>query len=122
MSEPTVAARLFYDDGCGPCRFFARASVGVGLGRVRMLPLRSPEADRDLRGLRAEEREGSFHLLTTRGLSSGEAALLPWVRVTLGPHLAEVIARAPPFRRTLVGVYRLLWEHRRTHGCGVASR
>lgn len=112
--------RLFYDGGCGPCSLFARASRGLSRGRVKIVPLQSLEADPDLGRLSPEVREGSFHLVAQGSLSSGEEALLPWLRATLGPSAAEGVRHVPPARVLMVRLYRRLWEERRRHGCGAA--
>lgn len=120
MSGPGVA-RLYYDGGCGPCSFFARASLGLGRGRVEIIPLGDRQADPDLGGLSPEVRESSFHLKDRGRLVSGENAILPWVGVTLGPRIERGVARIPPTRYLLVRLYRRLWEARRRSGCARPS-
>jgi predicted DCC family thiol-disulfide oxidoreductase YuxK len=122
MFARTRPARLFYDGGCGPCTFFARASQGLGRGRIEIVPLASTDADRDLGALAPEVREGSFHLLSEDRLVSGENALVPWLSLAVGRTMAQGVAHVPPARWIVVQVYRRLWEHRRTHGCAAPGR
>ena len=68
-------AVLFYDDACGPCTLFARASRALARREVEILPLRGTEPDRILGRLTPERRYGSFHLSIHGRLDSGPDAL-----------------------------------------------
>ncbi len=111
------AARLFYDDACGPCRLFARASEAVSHHRVVAAPLSGSDADARLAGLSAEARFGSAHLDAGRDLRTGDALALPLVGLTLGPRWERIVRRIPPAERALRRAYLWLWEYRRTRGC-----
>ena len=115
-------ARLYYDDGCGPCRFFASAAAGLSRHRVRAIPLAAAAAEGDLAGLSAEVRYGSAHLVYGTDLRSGESITGPLVGLTLGDRWERVVRNAPFVDRMLRGAYRRAWEARRARGCGADTR
>jgi len=112
------AARLYYDDGCGPCRFFARAAAGVSHHRVEAIPLNAGPADGELGHLSEETRFGYAHLVSNSGLRTGESIAAPLLGLTLGSSWERVARRAPFVDRVLRGLYRRAWESRRARGCG----
>lgn len=114
-------ALLFYDDGCGPCTVFARASRGLARRRVEIRPLADPGSDRYLGSLSTEQRFGSFHLSSRGRLESGTAALPEWVGLFAGACGERAVRGVPPIRSGVERVYRLLWNHRRTHGCAAPA-
>ena len=116
-SSTDRAARLFYDDACGPCRLLARAGETVSRHRVVAAPLSAGDADVRLVGLSAETRFGSAHLDAGAELRTGDALAVPLVGLTLGPYWERVVRRVPPAERALRRTYRWLWEYRRTRGC-----
>lgn len=115
------AARLFYDDGCGPCRLFARAAEAMSHHRVAAVPLDAPDAEPLLGLLDPGTRFGYAHLAAGDRLSSGEALTLPLLGLTLGPTWEEVARRVPRLARSLERLYRRFWAVRRTGGCGRRS-
>jgi hypothetical protein len=115
------AARLFYDDSCGPCRLLARAAEGVSRHHVVATPLTDASADRPLGALPYERRYGYAHLATGGPVLTGAALTTPLVGVTLGPRAEAVVRRLPPVERSIRWAYERLWEYRRTHGCAARS-
>ena len=111
-------ARLYYDDGCGPCRLLARAAEGASRHRLVSTPLSSPSADRDLAALSPEERFGSAHLLGSEGLRSSERMPLSLLGVVAGPTARRVVERVPWLDGSLRWAYQYLWTARRARGCG----
>jgi len=112
------AARLYYDDGCGPCRLLARAAEGASRHRLVSTPLASATADRDLAALSPEQRFGSAHLLTSEGLRSSERMPLSLLGVVAGPTVQRVVERVPWLGGSLRRAYTYLWTARRDRGCG----
>ncbi len=112
------AARLFYDDGCGPCRLFARAAEAMSHHRLAAVPLDAPGAEPLLGRLDPGTRFGYAHLAAGDRLSTGEALTLPLLGLTLGPTWEEFARRVPRLGRYLEGLYRRFWAARRTRGCG----
>jgi hypothetical protein len=115
-----LAARLYYDDSCGPCRLLARASAGLSRHRLIATPLAAPAADDALGALPPEVRHAYAHLVTADGLLTGEMLAVPLLGVALGPRIESAVRRLPPVVRAVKGLYVRLWEYRRTRGC--ASR
>jgi len=113
--------RLFYDPGCGPCTLFARVSEWSSRSRLKSLPYDGPEATRELRDMRDEDRFAYAHLVDARGRRSGAEIMNPLVGLTLGPAGERVATRVPPIDRGLRWLYQLFWNYRRAHGCGTAS-
>lgn len=112
------AARLYYDDGCGPCRFFARAAAGVSHHRVEAIPLDARVADGELGALPSEARYGYAHLASGDGLRTGEAIAVPLLGLAFGSSWERVARHAPFVDRALREMYRRAWESRRARGCG----
>jgi hypothetical protein len=113
--EPPV--RLYYDPGCGPCRFFARSVAWAAHARVRSLPYDGVEADRELAGLSAEDRFAYAHLVDQHGRRSGADIMAPLVGLTLGPTGERVVRDVGPADRALRWIYGRFWTYRRTRGC-----
>jgi predicted DCC family thiol-disulfide oxidoreductase YuxK len=95
---PVNGAILLYDSDCGFCRW----SLGKILawdrsGALTPAALDSPEADRALAGMPAEERMGSWHLQDGEGrVHSAGAGFEPLLRLLPGGSpLAALAARAP---------------------------
>jgi predicted DCC family thiol-disulfide oxidoreductase YuxK len=118
MTEPGYFA-LFYDDGCGPCTFWARLSRGFGRGRIRIYSLDSPEAEGTLKSLPETDRYGSFHLSSPEHTWSGIGALPSLVGLVAGATAERVVERVSFLRRALDRTYASFWEYRRTRGCAV---
>jgi hypothetical protein len=114
---PPPPARLFYDPGCGPCRFFAGVSQWASRSRLRSLPYDGEEARRELSGLDDETRFAFAHLVRRQERWSGPAMMAPLVGLTLGPSAERILDRVRPFDRGLRWIYRRFWNYRRTRGC-----
>lgn len=114
------AARLFYDDACGPCTVLARAAEGVSRHRLVAVPLAGPEADVRLGGLAPELRFGYAHLEDGTALRTGSSAATPLVSLLSGGLWARLTERLPPLDRAVRSVYDHLWEYRRSRGCAAA--
>jgi len=103
---------LLYDADCGFCRWSLDKILARDRdGRVRAVPLQSPEADTLLRGMDHDEKMASWHLVTPDGtIYSAGAAAAPLMRLL--PHggpFAAAAAAVPP----LTGVaYRLVARNR----------
>jgi hypothetical protein len=110
-------ARLYYDAGCGPCSFFARAAVGTSRGRLLSVPLADRAADSDLGVLSEETRYDSAHFVDYRGLRSGSEILGPLIGVAAGEAAERVVLAVPPIRHSLAWLYDQFWEYRRVKGC-----
>jgi len=115
------AARLFYDDSCGPCRFAAHATEALSRHRVLALPLADPSADRTLGHLSSEDRFGYAHLAIGGVLRTGETIPVPLVGLTLGRRWERVFRQVPPLADSLRWAYLRLWEARRARGCGTRA-
>jgi len=117
------AARLYYDDACGPCRLLARTTEGVSRGRVVATPLAGPEADGALGGLSETTRFGSAHLASEGAVRSGGELVAPLIGLTFGRRWERVVRGVPPLERSLRSLYLRLQAARNSRGCGaVASR
>ena len=105
-------ATVFYDGGCGFCRWSVRRlQAWDRRGRLRFASLSSEEADERLADLSRTERAASWHLVDERGrLTSAGAAVPPLLeRLPFGEPLAAVAARFP---RATARMYRFVAEHR----------
>ncbi len=103
---------VFYDRDCGLCvRSVARLRAWDGRrGRLRFVPLGSPEADRVLADIDPDTRMASWHVAIGDRVWSGGAAIAPVLRLLPGAGaLARVGERFP---RTTDVLYRLVAEHR----------
>jgi len=114
-------ARLYYDAGCGPCTFFARAASWASLQRLEPRPLDSPKADVDLARLTESTRFGYAHLADDTGRQSGADIMAPLIGLTLGGSGARVVRAAPPVDRSLRWLYDRFWMYRRTKGCAAEA-
>jgi predicted DCC family thiol-disulfide oxidoreductase YuxK len=103
---------LLYDADCGFCRWSLDKLLSRDLhGRIRAVPLQSPEADVLLRGMDRETKMASWHLITPdRTIYSAGNALAPLLKLL--PHgggLAAAAGAVPP----LTGIaYRLVARNR----------
>lgn len=113
----TQLAELFYDDRCGPCTLWARSFEGLSHGRLAILPLSSPSADRSLGDLPEEARYGAMHLIQGGRRSSGAQGVVPLVGMVLGATVQRVLEGAPLLGGGARSIYRRFWWYRRTHGC-----
>lgn len=105
-------ATVFYDAGCGFCRWTVRRlQTWDRGGRLRFAALSSEEADERLADLSEVERAASWRLVDDRGrLESAGAALPPLLeRLPVGKPLAAVAARFP---RATDRAYRWVADHR----------
>jgi hypothetical protein len=112
--------RLYYDAGCGPCTFFARAVTWASRRKVVAIPLDSALADRDLDPLPTSTRYGYAHLADHGGLRSGADIMGPLLGVTFGGAAARVAIPAGPVDRSLRWTYNLFWRARRRSACTAA--
>ena len=109
-------ATVFYDGGCGFCRWSVRRlQAWDRRGRLRFASLSSEEANERLADLSETERAASWHLIDERGrLTSAGAAVPPLLeRLPFGEPLAAVAARFP---RATDRTYRWVAEHRDLFG------
>jgi len=118
---PAIAARLYYDPGCGPCTLFARASAWASRARLRAVPYDGDEATSELGDLDDETRFAYAHIVGGGGRASGPGIMAPLVGLTLGPTGERTVARVPPLDRGLRWFYDRLWNYRNAHGCGARS-
>jgi predicted DCC family thiol-disulfide oxidoreductase YuxK len=103
---------VLFDEGCGFCRWsldrLLRWDRG---GRLRAVPIQSPEGDRLLADLTDEDRVASWHLVTPDGRRySGGAATAPLARLL--PAGAPVALLAETFPRATDRAYRWIARHR----------
>ena len=105
-------ATLLYDEDCGFCRWsLAKILAWDREGRIRPVPLQSPEADRLLPGMDDDRRMASWHLVTPAGqVYSGGAAVAPLADLLPFGAPAGLVARALP--ATTERLYRWVAEHR----------
>jgi hypothetical protein len=115
------SARLFYDDSCGPCRFFAEVTAGVSRHRVTAIPLEAPAATAALGDLPSETRYGYAHLVTEGARRTGEEITVPLVGLTVGRTGARVVRGVPFLERALRRMYLRAWQRRRARGCGTPA-
>lgn len=116
------AARLYYDDGCGPCGLLARAAEEMSGHHVLATPLTAPLAERDLGELEVEGRLGYAHLLAGDRRWTGADLTTPLIGYLFGPRAEATVRRIRPLDRALAWAYGRLWQYRRLHGCGASSR
>ncbi len=114
------APRLYYDAQCRICSSFARLVRIVGGRRVRVLPFRGPDADRELAALSAEARYDSMHLVSDGRVTSAADAVVPLLASIL-PHVAKVVGALPPAGRLLRWSYWRLYHVRAIQGCATAG-
>jgi predicted DCC family thiol-disulfide oxidoreductase YuxK len=91
----TAAHTILYDRDCGFCKWsLDKILLWDRRGRLRPLPIQSPEGDRLLAGMDPEARLDSWHLVNPRGevVSAGAAA--------------EPLARLLPGGRPLAFLFR----------------
>jgi predicted DCC family thiol-disulfide oxidoreductase YuxK len=95
-SEGTVT--VIFDDDCGFCRWSIDRLRRWDRGdRIRLVTLRSAEADRLLAAMSAERRYASWHLVTPDGrVASGGRAVAPLLRRLPGGAPLAAIASAVP--------------------------
>jgi len=113
----TRGPAVFFDAGCGPCRFFARVTEALSRSGVATHPLDGPEADLALDGMPLDSRFASFHLVEGGRTLSGADAMPAWVGLVGGPTWRRVAEQVTPVRGLLRSIYLRLWEYRRSHGC-----
>ena len=120
VRSPTPA-RLYYDPGCGPCRFFARVSEWASGARLRALPYDGAEANEALSNLPEEVRFSYAHLVRGAGRTTGDAIMTPLVGLTVGATGERIVARVAPLDHGLRWLYNRFWDYRRTQGCAAPS-
>lgn len=96
MDDDTVT--VIFDDDCGFCRWSVERLRRWDRGRrVRLVTLRSAEADRLLGDMPDDRRSASWHLVTADGrVSSGGRAVAPLFRRLPGGGPLATIAAAMP--------------------------
>ncbi|MFI5418266.1 MAG: hypothetical protein ACHQ2Y_05145 [Candidatus Lutacidiplasmatales archaeon] len=119
---PPARAMLYYDDGCGPCTFFARTVTWASHRRLDSIPLASPKADIELAGMSESARFDYAHLREESGLLSGADIMAPLVGLTFGKTGARMVRAAPPVDRSLRWLYHRFWAHRMSRGCAPDTR
>lgn len=122
MTATAGGASLFFDSGCGPCTFWARATRGVARSRLTIHSLEGAEADRALRQLAPEQRFGYAHLVEGGRTRTGAELMPVWVGLIAGSSARTLAERAPPIRWALRAAYERLWRHRQRSGCGSTAR
>jgi predicted DCC family thiol-disulfide oxidoreductase YuxK len=113
-TPPQPRWTVIYDPDCGFCRTaMALILRADGPARLRPLALGTTEADALLRDLTAEQRAGSWHLVSPDGhRESAGAAAPPLLRLLPGGTApAAVLARAP---RVTQRAYQWVADHRST--------
>jgi predicted DCC family thiol-disulfide oxidoreductase YuxK len=106
------AHAILYDGECGFCKWsLDKILLWDRHGRLRPLPIQSPEGDRLLAGMDPEERLDSWHLVDPDGevLSAGAAAE-PLARLLPGGRPLAVLFRT--FPRATERAYRWVSDHR----------
>ena len=102
MAARPPAVTVLYDQDCGFCRWtVGRLLAWDRAGRLRPLTIQSPEGQRLLADLTAEQRLASAHAVDAAGRrTSGGDALAPVAAVLLGgAPLAALARRAPGLAR-----------------------
>jgi predicted DCC family thiol-disulfide oxidoreductase YuxK len=113
---------VLYDPDCGFCRWsLAQVLTRDRDRRLRPVALGTPEADRLLPDLTADERAASFHLIGPDGhrLSAGAAAPALLRLLRGGRRPAALLEAAPGVTER---AYRFVAEHRSGFGRLVPSR
>ena len=89
---------VIFDDDCGFCRWSVdRLTRWDRHGRIRLVTLRSAEADRLLTGMPDDRRYASWHLVTPDGrIASGGRAVAPLLRRLPGGAPLAAIAQSMP--------------------------
>lgn len=108
MNEPV----LLYDADCGFCRWSIDKILARDRdGRVRVVPLQSPESDTLLRGMDEATKMASWHLVMPDGtIYSAGAAFSPLMKLLPGGRKFAAAAGAMP---PLTGIaYRLVARNR----------
>lgn len=92
------AVTLIFDDDCGFCRWsIDKIRVWDRTDRIRLVRLRSTEADRLLAGMPPERRAASWHLVDGDGrVVSGGRAVAPLLRRLPGGRPFAAVASAMP--------------------------
>jgi predicted DCC family thiol-disulfide oxidoreductase YuxK len=95
---PDGPVTVIFDDDCGFCRWSVDRLRRWDRGdRIRLVTLRSAEADRMLAGMPDERRYASWHLVTSDGrVASGGRAVAPLLRRLPGGAPLAAIASAMP--------------------------
>ena len=119
VTTPTGPS-MFFDADCGPCRFWARLTVGLSRSGLRVFPLDGSEADRALRTMSTGTRYRSFHIVEPGRTWTGPDAMPAWVGLVGGSRARLLAERAPPVKRLLRRFYTTLWAYRQAHGCAAA--
>lgn len=119
MSE---RAHLYFDGGCGPCTLWAHAFRGLSGGSIVIAPIGSREGTRALGDLPEETRFSAFHLVVEGRRSTGEEALPSLLGLTFGRAVGRLMQGRNPLHGAVDRLYLALWEERRRHGCGAATR
>jgi predicted DCC family thiol-disulfide oxidoreductase YuxK len=114
--EGVDRVRVFYDDGCGFCRWSAsKVARWDHRRRLRFSPIRSEEGDARLGQMDAVQRDGSWHVITRDGRVASAGAAVPILLRELpgGGPLARVTQTFP---RTTDRFYRAVARRRGTFG------
>jgi predicted DCC family thiol-disulfide oxidoreductase YuxK len=93
-----ASAFILYDEDCGFCRWcLAKLLAWDRRGRLRPVPLGTPEADRTLEGMPRDRQMSSWHLLAPDGrLYSAGLGFAPLFRLLPGGGpLAALADRVP---------------------------
>jgi predicted DCC family thiol-disulfide oxidoreductase YuxK len=103
---------VFYDDGCGFCRWAASKVARWDRRRhLRFAPIRGPEGDGWLGHMDTARRDGSWHVVTRDGRIASAGAAVPFLlRELPGGTLLARMADALP--KTTDRAYRAVARRR----------
>src|SRR5437773_2246893 len=93
-----ASATVLYDSDCGLCTTLLAALLAWDrAGRLRPVPIQSPEGERLLSGLTPEQRMDSWHIVGDDGVRrSAGAGFVPLLRLLPGGSpLASLAERSP---------------------------
>jgi predicted DCC family thiol-disulfide oxidoreductase YuxK len=107
---------VLYDEDCGVCRWSASALARWDRRRrLRFVPIRSIEGATGLTSMDAEQRDGSWHVITREGRVTSAGAAVPVVLREL-PGGRPLARTAETFPRTTERAYRAVARRRASLG------
>jgi predicted DCC family thiol-disulfide oxidoreductase YuxK len=114
-------ATVIYDADCGFCRWSLALLLTVDRGKLRPLPLGTPEANSLLSDLTVEQRKASWHLVNDTGRrNSAGAALAPALELVPGGRVPGALLHRTP--HLTERAYRWVADHRGLLGRFVPAR
>jgi predicted DCC family thiol-disulfide oxidoreductase YuxK len=107
---------VFYDDGCGFCRWSAsKIAAWDRHRRLRFAPIQSAEGTARLNGLDQARRDGSWHLITRDGRIASAGGAVPLLLREL-PGGSTLARAADTFPWATDRAYRAVARRRATLG------